>query len=62
LAVDFSNEDSFTPEQPSFSCDDPETELEMVLQGAVFAQMPLYLAQSHLYQGSLVEVLPHQAP
>lgn len=34
----------------------------MVLQGAVFAQVPLYLAQPHLSQGSLVEVLPHLAP
>lgn len=58
----FSNEESFTPEQPSFSCDDPETELQMVLQGAVFAQVPLYLAQPHLSQCSLVEVLPHLAP
>ncbi|HDS1735613.1 TPA: LysR family transcriptional regulator [Pseudomonas putida] len=58
----FSNEASFVPEQPGFTCDDPETELEMVLQGGVFAQMPLYLAQPHLSQGTLVEVLPDYAP
>ncbi|AVD90407.1 LysR family transcriptional regulator [Pseudomonas sp. SWI44] len=58
----FSNEESFIPEQPDFICDDPETELEMVLQGAVFAQIPLYLAEPHLSQGRLIEVLPDYAP
>jgi len=58
----FANEESFTPEQPGFTCDDPETELEMVLQGAVFAQMPLYLAEPHLSQGTLVQVVPDYAP
>ncbi|WP_238214423.1 substrate binding domain-containing protein [Pseudomonas sp. PAGU 2196] len=57
----FANEESFTPEQPGFTCDDPETELEMVLQGAVFAQMPLYLAEPHLSQGTLVQVVPDYA-
>jgi DNA-binding transcriptional LysR family regulator len=58
----FPNEESFIPEQPGFTCDDPETELEMVLQGAVFAQVPLYLAEPHLSQGTLVEVMPGHAP
>ncbi|WP_236404154.1 MULTISPECIES: LysR family transcriptional regulator [unclassified Pseudomonas] len=58
----FPNEESFIPEQPGFTCDDPETELEMVLQGGVFAQMPLYLAEPHLSQGTLVEVMSDHAP
>jgi len=58
----FPDDGSFIPEQPGFTCDDPETELEMVLQGAVFAQVPLYLAEPHLTQGTLVEVMPEYAP
>ncbi|WP_369990922.1 LysR family transcriptional regulator [Pseudomonas xanthosomatis] len=58
----FPDDGSFIPEQPGFTCDDPETELEMVLQGAVFAQVPLYLAEPHLTQGTLVEVMPDYAP
>jgi len=58
----FRNEESFVPEQPGFICDDPETELEMVLQGSVFAQMPLYLAEPHLSEGALVEVMAEYAP
>lgn len=58
----FADDQSFIPEQPGFICDDPETELEMVLRGAVVAQVPLYLAQAHLAQGTLVELLPEWAP
>lgn len=58
----FPNEESFIPEQPGFTCDDPETELEMVLQGAVVAQIPLYLAEPYLSQGLLVEVMADFAP
>ncbi|MFJ4347551.1 LysR family transcriptional regulator [Pseudomonas sp. NPDC089401] len=58
----FPGEESFIPQLPGFTCDDPETELEMVLQGVVLAQIPLYLAEPHLSQGTLVEVLPELAP
>lgn len=58
----FAEDQSFIPEQPGFICDDPETELEMVLQGAVVAQVPLYLAQAHLAQETLVQVLPECVP
>ncbi|WP_236217261.1 LysR family transcriptional regulator [Pseudomonas rhodesiae] len=58
----FPNDESFVPGQPDFTCDDPETELEMVLQGVVFAQMPLYLAEPHLSQGRLIEVMGDHAP
>lgn len=47
---------------PAFSCDDPETELEFVLAGVTFAQMPHYLAEAHLRDGRLIEVLPNAAP
>lgn len=33
----FSNDVSFVPALPAFTCDDPETELEMVLQGTAYA-------------------------
>jgi len=58
----FPNEESFVPDQPAFTCDDPETELEMVLQGMVFAQIPLYLAEPHVAQGRLVEAMADYAP
>lgn len=58
----FSNDVSFVPALPAFTCDDPETELEMVLQGTAYAQMPEYLAEPHLSQGRLVEVLADHVP
>ena len=53
---------SYLPPSPAFSCDDPETELEFVLAGVTFAQMPHYLAEAHLRDGRLIEVLPNAAP
>ncbi|WP_460045470.1 LysR substrate-binding domain-containing protein [Pseudomonas sp. S2_H01] len=50
------------PPSPAFSCDDPETELEFVLAGLAFGQMPDYLAEPHLSDGLLVEVLAECAP
>ncbi|MFV3383268.1 LysR family transcriptional regulator [Pseudomonas sp. NY15354] len=58
----FSDDLSFILGAPAFTCDDPETELEMVLQGVAYAQMPGYLAEPHLSQGTLVQVLAHRAP
>ncbi|SER57096.1 DNA-binding transcriptional regulator, LysR family [Pseudomonas sp. NFACC02] len=58
----FSDGESYLPPSPAFSCDDPETELEFVLSGLAFAQMPHYLAEPHVSEGSLVEVLAHCAP
>lgn len=53
---------SYSPPSPAFSCDDPETELEFVLAGVTFAQMPHYLAEAYLRNGRLIEVLPNAAP
>lgn len=53
---------SFLPPSPAFSCDDPEAELEFVLAGLAFAQMPHYLADAYLGEGVLVEVLEKIAP
>lgn len=53
---------SYLPPSPAFSCDDPETELEFVLAGVTFAQMPHFLAEAYLRDGRLIEVLPDQAP
>lgn len=50
------------PSSPVFTCDDPETELEFVLAALAFAQMPRYLAEPHLSQGLLVEVLQEVRP
>lgn len=57
----FPNEESFVPDQPCFTCDDPEAKSEMVLQGMVFAH-PMYLAEPHLSKGMFVEVLPEYTP
>jgi DNA-binding transcriptional LysR family regulator len=52
----------YLPPSPAFSCDDPETELEFVLAGLAFAQMPHYLADAYVNDGLLVEVLADCAP
>ncbi|VVP67874.1 HTH-type transcriptional regulator DmlR [Pseudomonas fluorescens] len=53
---------AFLPASPAFTCDDPETEREMVLAGLAFGQMPSYLAQPFLSEGRLVEVMQNAAP
>jgi DNA-binding transcriptional LysR family regulator len=58
----FAQGQDYLPPSPAFSCDDPETELEFVLGGLAFAQMPHYLAEPHLSEGRLVEVLAEFAP
>ncbi|WP_433770482.1 LysR family transcriptional regulator [Pseudomonas putida] len=52
----------FLPTSPAFTCDDPETEREIVLAGLAFGQMPSYLAEPYLSEGRLVEVMQHEAP
>ena len=49
-------------ERPAFTCDDPDTELQAVLAGLAFAQLPGYLAVPHLRSGELVAVLGEHAP
>ncbi|MFJ3484852.1 LysR family transcriptional regulator [Pseudomonas sp. NPDC090202] len=58
----FTDGQTWLPPSPAFCCDDPETELEFVLAGLAFGQVPHYLAEPHLSQGLLVEVLPEIAP
>lgn len=58
----FAQGQDYLPPSPAFSCDDPETELEFVLGGLAFAQMPHYLAEPHLSEGRLIEVLADCAP
>lgn len=58
----FSEGESFVPAAPVVTCDDPEAELEVVLDGVAFAQMPSYLAKPHLESGRLLDVLPLRAP
>lgn len=53
---------TFLPVSAAFTCDDPETEREIVLAGLAFGQMPSYLAQPYLSEGRLVEVMPEDAP
>jgi DNA-binding transcriptional LysR family regulator len=53
---------AFLPASPAFTCDDPETEREIVLAGIAFGQMPGYLAEPYLSEGRLVEVMQHDAP
>ncbi|MGY2340807.1 LysR family transcriptional regulator [Pseudomonas sp. SDO5532_S415] len=53
---------AFLPVSPAFTCDDPETEREIVLAGLAFGQMPSYLAQPYLSEGRLVEVMQQDAP
>jgi DNA-binding transcriptional LysR family regulator len=53
---------TFLPISPAFTCDDPETEREIVLAGLAFGQMPSYLAEPYLSDGRLVEVMQDAAP
>lgn len=58
----FAEGQTWLPPSPAFCCDDPEAELEFVLAGLAFAQVPHYLAEPHLSQGLLIEVLAKSAP
>ena len=52
---------SFVP-TGSFVTDDPEAEVLAALAGLGFAQLPNYLAGTHIASGRLVEVLQAEAP
>jgi DNA-binding transcriptional LysR family regulator len=58
----FAEGQTFMPQSAAFTCDDPEAEREIVLAGLAYAQMPTYLAEPHLREGRLVEVVPQIAP
>ncbi len=58
----FADGHSFTPKWPSIICDDAETELNALLSGVGFGQIPLYLAQPYLQAGQLRAVLLSCSP
>jgi DNA-binding transcriptional LysR family regulator len=59
----FSDGHQFTPKATAFITDDAETELDLVLNGIGFAQVPGCLAIPLIHSGRLVTVLgEHQAP
>ncbi|GLK87845.1 LysR family transcriptional regulator [Pseudomonas turukhanskensis] len=58
----FANNEHLLPAPAAFISDDPEAELEVVLAGLAYAQVPSYLAVPHLRSGALVTVLDRFAP
>lgn len=58
----FANEPDCVPSSPVFSTDDPEAELQAVLAGMGFGQLPDCLVAQHLQSGKLVSVLEDQSP
>jgi len=58
----FAHGPSLHPPAPALVCDDPEAELEAVLAGLAYGQLPAYLAQPYLESGRLQAVLTEQAP
>jgi DNA-binding transcriptional LysR family regulator len=58
----FAQREQFHPENVFFTCDDAEAELEAVLAGLVYGQLPGYLALPYLRDGRLIAVLPEYAP
>lgn len=52
----FAQREHFHPESAFFSCDDAETELDAVLAGLVYGQLPGYLALPYLRDGRLIAV------
>lgn len=58
----FASEPECVPTAPVFSTDDPGAELQAVLSGIGFGQLPDFLCAEHLRSGRLVAVLPEQTP
>jgi len=58
----FNAEKQWTPARPSFSTDDPESELDAVMAGLGFGQLPSLLINEHLKQGLLTPVLAEFTP
>lgn len=52
----------FTPGPATFVTDDPDAELQAILAGLAFGQLPDYLAAPLVRQGRLVRLLPEWAP
>lgn len=58
----FAQREPFHPDNAFFTCDDAEVELEAVLAGLAYGQLPGYLALPYLRDGRLIAVLPECAP
>ncbi|MDB6144438.1 MAG: LysR family transcriptional regulator [Pseudomonas sp.] len=58
----FAENVQFLVRAPAFISDDPETELEAILGGLAYGQLPSYLAVPHIRSGKLISVLPELAP
>lgn len=58
----FAEGQTFMPQSPAFTCDDPEAEREIVLAGLAYGQLPSYLAEPYLQQGQLIAVVAQFAP
>lgn len=58
----FADNRQLMPDNAAFISDDPEAELEAVLAGLAYGQVPSYLAVPHLRSGALLSVLEHIAP
>lgn len=58
----FADNRQLMPDHAAFISDDPEAELEAVLAGLAYGQVPSYLAVPHLRSGALVSVLDSIAP
>lgn len=58
----FAQREHFHPENAVFTCDDAEAELEAVLAGLAYGQLPGYLVLPYLRDGTLIAVLPEYAP
>lgn len=58
----FSEGRQVAPATPVFLTDDPAAELEAVLAGVGYGQLPHFLAAPYLADGSLVSVLDEHAP
>ncbi|MEK1940313.1 MAG: LysR family transcriptional regulator [Pseudomonas sp.] len=58
----FADNRQLMPDNAAFISDDPEAELEAVLAGLAYGQVPSYLAVPHLRSGALLSVLEPIAP
>ncbi|OZA06911.1 MAG: LysR family transcriptional regulator [Methylophilaceae bacterium 17-44-8] len=58
----FANQPDFLPNPAAFSTDEPEAELQAVLAGIGFGQLPDFLVAEHIRSGKLISVLPEQSP
>ena len=58
----FANEPDCLPTAPAFITNDPEAELDAVLAGIGYGQLPDFLCATHIRTGQLLTVLPDETP